>query len=109
MVAKKGDKVLADFRVGKMANNQTLIRKEGSDQVGQAVGSIKWQLDKDGAGFRDKSITTFDQEGVDLFELSFEGADIFNVQPDKLDAGSEEIKQVKVEIYTEKMAFKYLG
>jgi hypothetical protein len=55
------------------------------------------------------SITTFDQEGTDLFELSFEGADICSVQPEKLDAGSEEIKLVKIEIYTEKMSFKYLG
>jgi phage tail-like protein len=55
------------------------------------------------------SITTFDSEGVDLFEVSFDGADICNVQPDKLDAGSEDIKHVKVDLYTEKMAFKYLG
>jgi len=55
------------------------------------------------------SITTFDNEGADLFEVSFEGADISNVVPDKLDSGSEEIKHVKVDIYTEKMSFKYLG
>lgn len=47
------------------------------------------------------------EQKQDLFTLEFEGADIFNVQPDKLDAGSEEIKQVKVELYTESMTFKY--
>ncbi len=55
------------------------------------------------------SITTFDSGGKDLFEISFEGADISNVQPDKLDAGSDNIKQVKIDIYIEKMSFKYLG
>ncbi len=53
------------------------------------------------------SIQTFDNENRDLFTLSFEGADILGVTPDKLDAGSEEIKQVKVELYTEKMKFQY--
>jgi phage tail-like protein len=55
------------------------------------------------------SITTFDSENKDLFEISMDGVDICNVQPDKLDAGSEEIKLVKVDIYTETMTFKYLG
>jgi phage tail-like protein len=55
------------------------------------------------------SITTFDSENKDLFEISMDGVDICNVQPDKLDAGSEEIKLVKIDIYTETMTFKYLG
>jgi hypothetical protein len=89
VVAKKGDKVLADFRVGKMANNQTLIRKEGSDQVWQAVGSIKWQLDKDSAGFRDKSITTFDQNDVERLEVvSKTGGKIVLSKAGKTDAGA---------------------
>jgi phage tail-like protein len=55
------------------------------------------------------SITTFDAENVDTFELAFDGADIISVTPDKADAGSEDIKQVKIEIYTEKMTFTYKG
>ncbi len=53
-------------------------------------------------------IQTFDNDGTDLFTLSFKGADIANVQPDKSDAGSEEIKQVKIDIYTESMSFAYV-
>lgn len=48
--------------------------------------------------------------GVDrktLGTLSFTNAEIINVQPDKADSGSDNIKNVKVEIYTEKMEFKY--
>ncbi|HEU0029973.1 MAG TPA: phage tail protein [Kofleriaceae bacterium] len=55
------------------------------------------------------SIQTYDNDGRDLFTLSFEGADIANIQPDKLDAGSEEIKQIKIDLYTEKMKFEYLA
>jgi hypothetical protein len=89
VVVKKADKVLADFRVGKMANNQTLIRKEGTDQVWQAVGSIKWQLDKDSAGFRDKSITTFDQNDAERLEVvSKTGGKIVLSKAGKSDAGA---------------------
>ena len=34
-------------------------------------------------------------------------ADILNIQPDKSDATTEEIKQVKVDLYVESMSFKY--
>jgi phage tail-like protein len=44
-----------------------------------------------------------------LFRLSFSGADITNVQPEKSESGTEEIKLVKVDIYTESMKFEYTG
>lgn len=54
-------------------------------------------------------IQTFDNAPAQnvLFTLSFEGADILSVTPDKSDASTDEIKQVKVEIYTERMSFQY--
>jgi phage tail-like protein len=55
------------------------------------------------------SIQTFDNDGRDMFTLAFTGAEICGVTPDKLDAGSEEIKQVKVDLYVEKMTFEYLA
>ena len=55
------------------------------------------------------SIQTYDNDGSPLFTLTFSGADISAVTPDKNDAGSEEIKQVKIDLYTEKMAFEYLA
>lgn len=55
------------------------------------------------------SITTFDNTGADLFELKFTNADIASVTPDKLDSGTEEIKQLKVELYTESLTFRYIG
>jgi phage tail-like protein len=54
------------------------------------------------------SIITKDNAGRDLFQIEFSGADIVNIAPDKLDAGTEEIAQVKVEMYVENMQFKYL-
>ena len=41
--------------------------------------------------------------------VAFTNADIANVQPDKADATSEEIKQVKVDLYVEAMSFTYSG
>jgi phage tail-like protein len=52
-------------------------------------------------------IQTFDQEKRPLFTLEFFEADILNVAPEKSDAGSEEIKLVKIELFTEKMKFSY--
>ena len=42
-----------------------------------------------------------------LFTLHFAGADILGITPDRSDASTEDIKQVKVELHTEKMTFEY--
>lgn len=54
-------------------------------------------------------IETYDSAGKPLFTVQFFEADICNVQPDKSDAAGEEIKQVKIDIFTERMTFKYEG
>jgi hypothetical protein len=43
------------------------------------------------------------------FMLEFFNADITNAQPDKSDAGSEEMKQIKFDLYTESMKFTYIN
>jgi phage tail-like protein len=55
------------------------------------------------------TIECFDntEEKVVKFTLTFNNADIINIQPDKSDASTEEIKQVKVDLYVESMLFKY--
>jgi len=53
-------------------------------------------------------ITTLDAEGNELFTVELAGCEIFNITHDKSDASSEEIKQVKVEICVERMAFTYM-
>ena len=53
------------------------------------------------------SIVIQDHTHADLCEVKLGGIDIFNVAPDKSDAGSEEIKQVKIEITVESMKFNY--
>src|SRR5262245_57499355 len=45
VVVKKADKTLADVRIGKIANNLTMLRVEGKDEVWKAVGPIKFQFD----------------------------------------------------------------
>lgn len=54
-------------------------------------------------------LTIFDLDNNDVFDIALDGVEIFSVTPDKGDAGSEETKQVKVECFTEKMTFNYLG
>jgi phage tail-like protein len=51
----------------------------------------------------------FDNEKTTVFNVAFLNADIANIQPDKSDATSEEIKQVKVDLYVESMSFTYSG
>ena len=50
-----------------------------------------------------------DQAKNIIFTLQFAGADITGITPEKSDAGSEEIKYVKIDLYTESMTFKYRG
>lgn len=52
-------------------------------------------------------ITTFDNAQTTKFTLEFFNADIMNMQPDKADSSTDEIKQVKVDMYVERMSFKY--
>lgn len=52
-------------------------------------------------------IDTYDNELKPIFTVEFFGADIISVTPEKSDATSEEVKLVKVELYTEKMTFSY--
>jgi hypothetical protein len=54
-------------------------------------------------------IETYDNQQQTVFRLQFFNADILNVAPDKADASTEEIKQVKVDLYVESMSFTYLG
>lgn len=52
-------------------------------------------------------IQTFDSDRRPLIEVSFAGADLLSVTPDKSDASSEDIKQVKFELFTESLRFSY--
>jgi hypothetical protein len=62
------------------------------------VGSIKWQLDKDSAGFRDKSITTFDQNDAERLEVvSKTGGKIVLSKAGKSDAGAGNVDWKVVE------------
>lgn len=74
------------------------------DQVAKRIsdGELKDHSDKK-AGY----IQTYSQDGKPLVTLEFFDAEIVSVTPDKSDAGGEEVKQVKVELYTENMKFTY--
>jgi phage tail-like protein len=53
------------------------------------------------------ALETYDHDHRTLSTVTFSGADVVSVTPDRSDSSSEEIKQVKVELYTENMKFQY--
>jgi len=71
------------------------FKKRGVD--GEVPGRLHGQVD------------TFDNAKDTRFTLEFFNADIINMQYDKADASTEEIKQVKIDLYVERMSFKYAG
>ncbi len=88
VVAKKGDKVLADLRVGKVGNGVTMVRLEGKDEVWKATGYQKFVFDKDTSLWRDKSISTFAEGDAQKIEIVSKGAGkIVLHKPAKPDAG----------------------
>jgi hypothetical protein len=110
VVAKKADKALVDLRIGKVANNQTMVRVEGKDEVWQAVGSLKFEFDKDAAAWRDKSITTFTEADAERLEVvSKTGGKIVLTKPAAKDGGAApewtvHESTVKVEPYDKTVA-----
>jgi hypothetical protein len=74
------------------------FKKRGVD--GEVPGRLHGQLD------------TFDntvgaKDAQSHFMIEFFNADITNAQPDKSDSTTEEIKQYKIDLYVERMSFKF--
>jgi hypothetical protein len=69
VAVKKGDKLLADLHIGKTANDETMVRVEGKDEVWAAVKFFRYQLDKDTLGWRDKHIARFEDRDADKIEV----------------------------------------
>jgi hypothetical protein len=85
---KKGETVLADMRIGKTTNQMTMVRLEGKDEVWSASGFFKYQFDKDTAGWRDRSITAFDEKDAERLQItSKSGSKIVLSKPAPRDAG----------------------
>jgi hypothetical protein len=88
VAVKKGDKLLADVHVGKPANDQTMMRLEGKDEVWAATGLYKYQFDKDTLAWRDKHISMFDVKDAEKIEIvSKTGGRIVLTRPAPKDAG----------------------
>ncbi len=85
---KKGDAVVADLLIGKTANQMTMVRIQGKDDVWSTTGIFKYQLDKDTTAWRDKSITTFDEKDAEKLEITAkDGSKIALSRPAQKDAG----------------------
>jgi hypothetical protein len=67
--AKNGDKVLADFMVGKNVGNGTMVRVAGKDDVWKAGNTLRMGVDKSPSDWRDKSITTFNLADAEMVQV----------------------------------------
>jgi hypothetical protein len=56
VIAKQGDKVLADLLIGTYLSGNTMVREKGAVNVATAKGSIKYPFDKEVKEWRDRSI-----------------------------------------------------
>jgi hypothetical protein len=56
VVAKQGDKVLADLLIGAYLSGNTMVREHGATNVATAKGSIKYAFDKEMKEWRDRSV-----------------------------------------------------
>ena len=85
---KKGDKLVADLRVGKTTNQMTMVRVEGKDDVWASTGVVKYQFDKDTSAWRDKSIVAFDEKDAEKLQVATRsGQKIVLSKPAARDAG----------------------
>jgi hypothetical protein len=86
---KKGEKLLADLRVGKTTNQMTMVRVEGKNDVWAVMGLPKYQLDKDTSAWRDKTITQFEEKDAEKLQVvTKSGAKIVLSKPAPRDGGA---------------------
>jgi hypothetical protein len=69
VAVKKGDKLIADLHLGKVAAGESMVRLEGKDEVWGAREVYKSQFDKDTLGWRDKHISMFDVKDAEKIEI----------------------------------------
>jgi hypothetical protein len=104
LVAKKGDKVLADLVIGKSVGPGTMVRLSGKDDVWQATGLSRYAFDKGPADWRDKSITTYtagDAERIDV--AAKDGAKIALKKSGTKEGSAEKWEVVESSLKVEKL------
>ena len=72
VLAKQGDKVVADIWVGAYRSGNTMVRKEGEDPVAAVKGSIRFAFDKDVKEWRDRTITDLAEADIGAVTLENE-------------------------------------
>jgi hypothetical protein len=70
VVAKGGEKVLADLHVGASKSGGTMVRVEGSDDVLALRGSIRHLFDREVKDFRDRDVTDIENKELTAIAVS---------------------------------------
>jgi len=69
VVAEGGGKVLADFYLGKVVDDFTMLRPAAKDQVYQTVGALRFVFDRELKNWRRRTIIEFKQEDARKLEV----------------------------------------
>jgi len=94
---KKGEQVLGELLVGKGVGGNTLVRVPGKNEIWQGLGSFKYNFDRDTTGWRDKTITKFDQAEAEKIDLVGPGGSKAVVKKGTGDQWTVQESTVKVE------------
>jgi hypothetical protein len=70
VTASDGQKTVADFYLGKVIDDFTMLRPAGKDQVYQAVGSLRFVFDREVKNWRKRTIVELKQEEVRGLEVA---------------------------------------
>jgi hypothetical protein len=70
VVAKGGDKVLADLYIGAAKSGGTMVRAEGRDEVYAARGSIRYVFEREVKDYRDRDVTDIPNAELTNVEVS---------------------------------------
>jgi len=70
VVASDGAKTLADVTFGKVEGDFTMLRVAGKNQVYQAVGSLRFVLERELKNWRQRTIISFKQEDARKLEVT---------------------------------------
>ncbi|KPK14984.1 MAG: hypothetical protein AMJ62_11085 [Myxococcales bacterium SG8_38] len=64
VVAKSGDKTLADLKIGKYANGMTMLRVGDREQVFGASGSLRYAFDRELKAWRNRKVVSVESADV---------------------------------------------
>lgn len=99
LVAKQGEKVLADLWIGAYRSGNTMVRQEGEERVASVYGSVGYAFKKDVKDWRDRKVTDFENSALSRITLQNSAGEVVlerDGEDFKLAEGQEPIERFDV-------------